>query len=266
MTNPPDRPVALVTGASSGIGKAFARRLAHDGYDLVVVARDANRLKDLAAELEAAHGSAVEVLPADLMVPEQVAVVEERLGRVDGSGTIDLLVNNAGFGTGGSFHELPIGPEVGQIELNVVALVRLTHAALAVMVPRRSGSIINVASLGGFQPSPQVATYAATKAFVLSFTEAIHEEVQPSGVMAMVLCPGFTRTEFQDRAGLQASALPNLVWQSAEQVVTTALRDLRRGRAVCIPGVINKATVSFTRVLPRIAVRKIAKVAGERLN
>ena len=266
MTTSPNRPVALITGASSGIGKAFAEHLAADGYDLVLVARDTERLKALAAELQGARGIDVEILPADLMDPVQRAAVEERLSRADGGRTINLLVNNAGFGTGGTFHELPIGPEVGQIELNVVALVRLTHAALAVMVPRRSGSIINVASLGGFQPSPQVATYSATKAFVLSFTEAIHEELRGTGVKAMVLCPGFTRTEFQERAGLHASALPNVVWQSAEQVVATALRDLRRGRAVSVPGVINKAAASFTHLLPRIAVRKMAKSAGERLS
>src|SRR5258708_23689749 len=135
----PPRPVALVTGASSGIGKAFVERLAADGYDLVIVARDADRLKVLAAELERSRGAHLEILPADLTDPTQRAAVEERLSRVDGAGAIDLLVNNAGFGTGGSFHDLPIGPEIGQIELNVVALVRLTHPALAVMVPRRSG-------------------------------------------------------------------------------------------------------------------------------
>jgi short-subunit dehydrogenase len=260
------RPRALVTGASSGIGKAFAERLAADGYDLVVVARDVERLEQLSAGLKAAHGADVEVLPADLGDAEQLATVEARVAQLDRAAAIELLVNNAGFGSGGAFHELPIGPEVAQIQLNIVALVRLTHAALSAMVPRRSGAVINVASLGGFQPSPGVATYSATKSFVLNFTEAIHEELGKSGVSAMVLCPGFTRTEFQERAGMHATGMPNMVWQSPDQVVDTALADLRRGKAVCIPGLLNKATVSFSHLLPRVAVRKMAKVAGDRLT
>jgi short-subunit dehydrogenase len=266
------RPVALVTGASSGIGNAFATELAARGYDLVVVARDGERLKQLATALSQAHGTDVEVLRADLLVADDVASVERRLSATGAPDSehdgrpVDLLVNNAGFGTGGNFHELPLDAEIDQIELNVVAVVRLTHAALGAMVARRAGSVINVASIGAFQPSPKVATYSATKAFVLSFTEAVHEELAGTGVKVMALCPGFTRTEFQDRAGLHGSAMPNFVWQSAEQVVAAALRDLEHGRALCVPGPLNKATASFTRVLPRVAVRKMAKVAGERLK
>jgi hypothetical protein len=263
---PPRR--ALVTGASSGIGKAFAERLAADGYDLVVVARDVERLELLAAGLKAGHGTDVEVLPADLGQPDQLAAVESRVARSDpaGGGAIDLLINNAGFGTGGSFHQLPLEPEIAEIQLNIVALVRLTHAALSAMVPRRRGAVVNVASVGAFQASPGVATYAATKSFVLNFTEAIHEELRGTGVTAMTLCPGFTRTEFQDRAGLHASRLPGFVWQSADEVVAAALADLRRGKAICVPGAVNKAMVPMTRLLPRGAVRKMAKRVGNVLG
>src|SRR5438046_2540429 len=228
------RPTALVTGASSGIGTAFARRLAADGNDLVLVARNEARLKTLADELHTNHGAEADVLPADLTEPESLGTVEARVA--DPGAPIELLVNNAGYGTFGRFAELPVAVEDGLVRLNILALVRLTRAALPPMIARGGGAILNVSSVAGFQPGPYEASYAASKAFVTSFTEAVHEEVRGTGVRVMVLCPGFTRTEFQDRAGLDPARVPGPLWMDADRVVDVALNDLRNRDAVCVPG------------------------------
>ncbi len=257
------RPVALVTGASAGIGETFAVALASRGYDLVAVARDANRLRALAARVEAEHGAATEVLAADLTVAADVERVEIRLGRRDHP--VDLLVNNAGFGTNGTFHELPVDREDEEVRLNVLALVRLTHAALGPMVERGSGGVINVSSLAGYQSTPRSATYGATKAFVSSFTNAVHEEVRGTGVKVMVLAPGFTHTEFQQRAGISGErGLPELFWQSAEQVVEAALGAYDKGRAVCVPGVLNTTAAAFSSALPASVTRRVAGLVTRR--
>src|SRR5262249_7574459 len=170
------RPIALVTGASAGIGEAIARELAARDHDLVIVARDSARLDTLARELSASYGGAVEVLAADLGDASQLAKVEARVA--DGERPLDVVVNNAGFGTSGEFHMLDIEREEAEIRLNVLALVRLTHAALGAMVPRGRGGVLNVASLASLQPTARMAVYGATKAFVSSFTQAVHEEVR----------------------------------------------------------------------------------------
>ena len=254
-----DRPIALVTGASSGIGAAFARRLAERGHDLVVVARDVTRLEKLAADLP---GVDVEVLAADLQQPEQLANVEERIAAVERP--VDKLVNNAGYGTAGTFHEQDVEREVGQIDLNITALVRLSHAAATAMAERRRGGILNVGSVGSFQPGPFNATYSATKAFVLSFSEALHEELKPLGVHVTCLCPGFTRTEFQERAGITDTAGPGFLWQDADTVARIGLRALDRNVAVRVAGAPNKAAVALERMLPRVAVRKTAAQVTKR--
>jgi short-subunit dehydrogenase len=254
-----DRPIALVTGASSGIGAALARRLAERGHDLVVVARDVTRLEKLAADLP---GVDVEILGADLQQPEQLANVEERLAATDRP--VDKLINNAGYGTAGKFAELDIEREVGMIDLNITALVRLTHAAAGAMVERGRGGILNVGSVGSFQPSPYNAAYSATKAFVLSFSEAIHEEVKPHGVHVTCVCPGFTITEFQERAGIDEGNVPGLLKQDAETVARTALKALDRNKAVCVTGLPNKAAVELERLLPRVMVRKMAAMVTKR--
>jgi hypothetical protein len=256
----PPRPVALVTGASSGIGESFARALAAQGYDLVVVARRGDVLADLAAQLEPS-GTAVEVLAADLATSEGAAAVAERLG--DAGRPVELLVNNAGVGTMGRFWELPLDAETAEIALNVEALVRLTHAALGPMVARRSGGVINVSSISAYQPIPLHATYGATKAFVSSFTNAVHEELRGTGVKAMVVAPGYTRTGFQSD-GFDPQHLPDLVWQQPDEVVATALRAYDRGRAVCVTGVLNVATVAATSILPAGITRKIAGAVTRR--
>jgi uncharacterized protein len=256
------RPVALVTGSSSGIGRAFALALADRGHDLVLVARDGARLEALATEITAAYGAAAEVLVADLSDATALATVEARLG--DPDRPIDLLVNNAGFGTTGRFAELPVEREAQEIELNVLAVVRLTHAALGGQIDRHRGGVINVASIAGYQPTPGNATYGATKAYVMSFSQAVHEELKGTGVRCMVLAPGFTRTEFQARAGIDSSEVPGFLWQEAERVVDHALRAYDKGRAVCVPGPLNAATAAFTTVTPQAITRRIAGVVVSR--
>jgi short-subunit dehydrogenase len=254
--------VALITGASAGIGRAFAVGLAARGHDLVLVARDAARLEDLATELKAAHGIAAEVLAADLVTDHGVTRVAERLTAVDHP--VDILVNNAGFGTYGRFVELDVAREVQEVELNVVALLRLTHAALGAMEQRRAGAILNIASLAAYQPNPISATYGATKSFVHSFTHAVHEEARGTGVTVMLVCPGYTHTEFHDRAGLGESDMPEFVWQSADTVVTAALRDLDRGRSVSIPGVLNRTAAAFSSAAPAGITRRVAGLVIKR--
>ena len=254
--------VALVTGASAGIGRAFAVQLAARGHNLVLVARAAARLEELAAELTATHGVDADVLSADLLTDEGVAAVEARLG--DADHPVDILVNNAGFGTFGRFAELDVDREVQEVELNVLALLRLTHAALGAMELRHAGAILNIASLAAYQPAPASATYGATKAFVHSFTHAVHEEARGTGVHVMLVCPGYTHTEFHDRAELGPTDLPEFVWQSADDVVAAALRDLDRGRSVSIPGVLNQTAAAFSSVAPAGITRRVAGLVVKR--
>ena len=252
---------ALVTGASSGIGEAFVRRLAAQGHDVVLVARREDRLRALATELSG-HGVDVEVLAADLTSEEGVVSVEQRL--TVPTKAVDLLVNNAGFGTSGSFTDLALERELEMIELNVVALVRLTRAALNSMRDRGTGSIVNVSSIASFQALPRNATYAATKAFVTSFTEALAEEVRGSGIRLQALCPGFTHTEFHTTAAWSSSWLPGSVWQSPEQVVEASLGALESGRVVVVPGVLNKVAARASWLLPRNLVSRLVNAGARR--
>jgi uncharacterized protein len=253
---------ALITGASAGIGRAFAAGLARRGHDLVLVARDATRLAEVATDLAREHGVRADPLAADLLAADGLAAVEARLTDVDTP--VDVLVNNAGFGTFGRFAELDVEREVHEVELNVVALVRLTHAALGAMEVRRSGAILNLASLAAYQPAPHSATYGATKAFVHSFTHAVHEEARGTGVRVLLVCPGYTHTEFHDRAGLGVTELPEFVWQEADAVVDAALRDLDRGRSVSIPGVLNQTAAAFASVSPAGITRRVAGLVVKR--
>lgn len=250
----------LVTGASTGIGAAFARRLARDGYDLIIVARSRERLEKLAAALRVEHGGEVEVLPADLTDAPELRIVEKVVADAD----LDLLVNNAGFGTAGTFAQLDVAKEDEEIRLNVIALMRLTRAALPGMIARRRGSIINVSSMAAFQPAPYNATYAATKAFVNSFTEALYEELRGTGVAVQALCPGFTRTEFQQRAGVDVSDIPSFAWMTADAVVDAALAALGAGTLICIPGRANRAVMTLTSAIPRSVTRRIVGMLVKR--
>jgi hypothetical protein len=245
------RPRALVTGASSGIGAEFGRQLAQRGYDLVVVARRRDRLEQLASEI----GGNVEVIEADLSSQAGVEAISGRLGQ----GDIAMLVNNAGFATNGEFTALPVERELEEIDLNVRALTQLCHAALGSMKEKRSGTIINVASTGAYQPVPYMATYAATKAYVLFLSEALHEEAKAYGVTVTCLCPGLTRTEFHDVANVNTNtALLRRGWSTPEKVVKAALRAAKAGSAIAVPGGMNKMTANMGRVLPRFMVRKVA--------
>ena len=252
---------AWITGASTGIGAAFARRLATDQFDLALVARSRDRLTELARELHAAHGIACDVMAADLTVAVDLQRVAEAAAADE---ALELLVNNAGFGTSGPFAELDPEREEEEIRLNVVALTRLTRAVLPGLVERARGSIINVSSLAGFQPAPLNATYGATKAFVNSFTESLHEELRGSGVRVQALCPGFTRTEFQQRAGIDTSGIPSFAWMSAEAVVDSALAGLERGEVLCVPGFGNRLLATTVSALPRGLVRRMSGIAVRR--
>lgn len=244
---------ALVTGASSGIGAEFARQLATAGVHTVVVARRADRLEELAARY-----ANVEVLAADLFTAEGIATVGERI--VDGERPIDLVINNAGFGTSGRFHELDADRLVNEIDLNCSALTRLSHAALSVMVPRRRGWLMNVSSVASFQPTPGLAVYSATKAYVTSLTEAVHEELKGTGVVVTALCPGLVRTEFQSISNTSGfeSQFPDVAWLDVESLVRDGLADLVKGRAVSVPGVLYKGLASVSNVLPRWAARRVS--------
>ncbi|HMK11950.1 MAG TPA: SDR family oxidoreductase, partial [Acidimicrobiales bacterium] len=249
---------ALVTGASSGIGEAMTRRLATSGVQVVAVARREDRLRALAEDLPR---GAVEVLTADLTKKKSLALVAERAREVD------LLVNNAGFGTSGRFAVADPKRMQREIELNVTAVSALSRAAVEGMVARGRGWICNVSSVAGFQPAPNLAVYAATKAFVTTLTEALHEELRGTGVSATVLCPGLTRTEFQSVSNTtgQTRELPDFAWMTADQVAAVGLTDTAAGVAVSVPGLANKAFVATTGVLPRFVVRRMASlVAFER--
>ncbi len=252
---------ALVTGASSGIGEAFAERLAGERYNLVLVARNRTGLEHVAQRLRRSAKIEIEVLAADLTRPAQLEAVEKRVASNE---AIELLVNNAGFGTFGRFAELDPDQEDDLIRLNIVALMRLTRAALPGMVARGHGAIINVSSLASFQPGPYSATYGATKAFVNSFTEAIYEELRGTGVRVQALCPGFTRTQFQERARIDASAVPAFAWMSSEAVVDASLAALRRGELLCVPGLANWTLATLAGMFPRGVARRVAGLLVER--
>ena len=256
------RKLALVTGASSGIGDTFARRLARSGYDLVLVARNVERLEALAGTLREA-GTRVEVLPADLGQPLGLAVVEARLAAEP---PIDLLVNNAGFGTAGPVASLDPDREEEEVRVNCIAPLRLARAVLPGMLERKRGAIINVSSIAGFQPGPFTATYSASKAFLTTWSTALHEEVRSAGIVVQALCPGFTRTEFQQRAGVNRDRIPAVAWMSADEVVSASLRALKRRRAVCIPGARNSALVALSRAMPMTIVRRTASLVGSGID
>ncbi len=248
---------ALVTGASSGIGEALARRLAAGGVGhLVLVARRADRLETLAAQLGADHGTTTEVLVADLADPGALASVEARLAEPGDEPAVDLLVNNAGLGTSGAFVTLPVDGEDHEIRVNVLALVRLCRAALAPMVERGTGAVMNISSMASYQPSPGLATYSASKAFVTMFSEALHEEVRGTGASVTAVLPGFTRTEFQAKVGdSEFNDAPAFVWMTAEAVAEAAITATAAGKALCIPGLGYKAVAAAVTPFPRSARR-----------
>lgn len=245
---------ALVTGASSGIGEQMVHLLANDGVRVVVVARREDRLRKLAEE----HDPLVEVLAADLTDADDVERVAGRIG--DEASPIDLVVNNAGFGTSGKFVQLDAGRLADEVAVNCAALTRLSHAALAAMVPRRSGYLLNVSSVASFQPAPKLAVYAASKAYVTNLCESLHEEVKGDGVHVTALCPGLTPTEFQSVSSTESyvSKYPGLVWTDAADVARQGLDDVAKNRALSVPGMVYKSIVAASSVTPRGLLRRIS--------
>jgi hypothetical protein len=243
--------VALITGASAGLGVEFARQLSKRGHRLVLAARRKDRLDELARQL--GNARAVEI---DLSKKDAAAKL---MADIEATGEeVDLLVNNAGFGLIGRFAELDASRERQMIDLNVGALTNLCRAVAPQMIARKSGAILNVASTAAFQPGPKMAVYFATKAFVLSLTEALHEELKPHGVRVTCLCPGPTRTEFGEVAGFGGSGLFDRVAMEAPQVVAAGLKGLDKNHAVVVTGLLNKVVAASTRFAPRPVVRKIA--------
>ena len=245
-TNVPRMTTALITGATAGIGAAFARRLAADGYDLVLVARDTERLREQATELHDRHGIEAEVLRADLSDDKGIRAVEERLG--DARRPVDLLVNNAGFGNKGRYLEVPMADELAMLKVHCEAVLRLTSAAAAGMKERGRGGIVNVASVAAFVPR---GTYGASKAWVVQFSQGAAKDLAGSGVRLMALCPGFVRTEFHQRAGMGTGNIPGWMWLDADKLVSAALTDLARGKSVSIPDPRYKALMGAVKLAPR---------------
>lgn len=258
------RPLALVTGASSGIGAIFVSELAARGYDLVLVARRKDRLDNLAASLAQSRGIKAEVLAADLATDAGVALVEQRVAAAE---NLELLVNNAGFGTRGAFFQADVSGEDRMHRLHVLATMHLTHAALQGMVARRTGAIINVSSVAAFWYSPGVS-YCATKCWMINFTEglALQLKIAGSPVKVQALCPGYTLSEFHDAAGMDRGAVPKGMWMSAEEVVRASLAGLDRGDLIVVPGWRYKAAVFFLKHMPRWLLNPIAASQQKRLG
>jgi short-subunit dehydrogenase len=254
---------AVITGASSGIGAAFARRLAGDQYHLLLIARRRERLEQLGAELSRQHSVRVETLPADLARDADIAGAAQRVSELD---RLALLVNNAGFGTVGAFASLSATSQTDMIRLHTEAPARLTRAALPAMLARKQGAIINVSSTAAFFALPGNATYCATKRFLVTFSQALGVELAGQGVTAQALCPGFTHTGFHATehfrsGGNRLPQTPALLWMTPEQVVTCSLRALGR-EVVCVPGVINKLIARLPALLPPDAIGRAVDAFG----
>jgi uncharacterized protein len=249
-------PTALVTGATAGLGEAFARSLAAEGHDLVLVARSRERLEEVADRLRSAHGVAVETIAADLATDEGC---DRTAARLAAAPPVDLLVNNAGIAHGKPFLETGPDAEEQLLNLNVRAVLRLTNAALAVMAPRRAGAVLNVASVAGLGPAMLSSTYPASKAWIIGFTECLagSQEIRDAGIRMTALLPGYTRTEFHERAGMATAFPPPWLWLSADRVVRDGLRDLRRGKVLSVPSLRYKSAAWFLRHLPRGLTRRI---------
>lgn len=247
---------ALITGASAGLGEGFARSLAAEGNDLILTARRADRLETLAAELRATHSVTVTVFAADLADAQAPAKL---LAEIAAAGlAIDTLINNAGYGARGGVAELDGAVQLGMVDLNCRALVALAQGVLPQMIARSSGAILNLASVASFQPGPWMAVYYASKAFVLSFSEALHEEVKDKGIRVAALCPGPTRTEFADVAGLGDTALFKRLASGPDAVVRDGLAALKANQAVKVSGVMNRMMTEGIRFTPRGIARRIA--------
>jgi short-subunit dehydrogenase len=256
---------ALVTGASSGIGLDLAKRFATQGYDVALVARSKGKLEEVAAAIEAEHKVRAHVVTADLAQPK---AAEALIAQLDERGIeVDVLVNNAGYALYGAFAETDLGDELNMIQVNIVALTHLTKLIVRKMIARKDGRILNVASTAAFQPGPLMAVYYATKSYVLSFSEALANELTGTGVTVTALCPGPTRTGFQARAQMEESKLVRgKQIMTAEEVARTGYAGLMKGKTVVIPGMSNKMLANAVRFLPRNTVTKMVRNAQERAH
>lgn len=250
---------ALITGSTAGIGAAFARRLAADGHNLVLVARDTGRLREQATELHDLHRIEAEVLTADLATDEGIEAVAARLS--DRKNPVDLLINNAGFGNKGRYLEVSMADELTMLKVHCEAVLRLTSAATEAMRERGRGGVVNVASVAAFVPR---GTYGASKAWVVQFTQGAAKDLAGSGVRLMALAPGFVRTEFHERAGMDTDNIPNWMWLDADKLVAAALADLSRGKSLSIPDPRYKALMGLVKVAPRGLLGGITSKTGRK--
>ncbi|MPZ59994.1 MAG: SDR family NAD(P)-dependent oxidoreductase [Propionibacteriales bacterium] len=246
-------PIALITGPTAGIGRSFARALAARGYDLVLVSRTATDLKRTAKEIQAEFEVNCEVMPADLADRDDLALVEARAATT--ANPVDVLVNNAGYGLRRPFSHNSVDEEQHNLDLLVTAVMRLSHAVLSQMLPRGSGSIVNVSSVAGFTPR---GTYGAHKAWVISFSEWASIHYGRKGVRVMALCPGFVRTEFHERGEMNTRDIPGWMWLDADDLVDQAFRDLKAGRAVSVPSRRYQVLAGLARHAPRRLVTRLA--------
>ena len=251
------RPVALITGPTSGIGTGFARRYAADGYDLALVARDGERLHELADGLREKHGTTCEVLVADLARADERAQVCDRLAN-----GVRVLVNNAGIGTSRDFWDSDPTLLQAQLDVNVTAVMHLTRAALPPMLDAGVGTVINVASVAGLL-SGRGSTYSASKAWVVSFSEGLANGLAGTGVGIHALCPGYVHTEFHARAGIEKPSTPSFMWLNVDDVVDDCIADVARGKVVIVPGLQYKLITSGARMVPRELVRFMTKAVGQ---
>ncbi|MFE1069790.1 SDR family NAD(P)-dependent oxidoreductase [Streptomyces sp. NPDC058783] len=250
---------ALITGSTAGLGAAFARRLAADGHDLVLVARDTERLREQATELHDRHGIEAEVLTADLSTDTGIDAVAARLS--DRRSPVDLLINNAGFGNKGRFLDVSMADELTMLKVHCEAVLRLTSAAVEAMRERGRGGVVNVASVAAFVPR---GTYGASKAWVVQFTQGVAKDLAGSGVRLMALAPGFVRTEFHERAGMGTDNIPNWMWLDADNVVAAALADLSRGKSLSIPDPRYKTLMGAAKLVPRGLLGGITSRTGRK--
>ncbi len=243
---------ALITGATAGIGAAYAKLLAKEGFDLVLVARDLPRLKGVAKELSKLYKIKAETIKVDLTKPAQLAKVEKRLA--NNSKPIEVLINNAGFGLKDSFLVSNLAKEQELLDVLVTAPMRLSHAVLPGMIKRNSGSIVNVSSVASFIAG---GTYSAAKSYLTVFSEYLHTELRDTNIKVSALCPGFTRTEFHARGKMKMSGLPDYMWTAVDQVVAKSWRYVKAGKVICIPGWQYMLLSSIARIAPRPLVRKL---------
>jgi short-subunit dehydrogenase len=258
---------AVITGASAGIGESFARRLAREGYNLVLVARRREKLDALAEDLKKRHAINAQSVLADLSKSEDIDRVADLLADLGEAGKLDLLINNAGFGTTGNFANQPIKDNADMLNVHVTATMRLTRAALPGMLKQRRGGIINVASIAGWFPLPGNVNYSATKRYIITFSEALQTELMDSGVFVQALCPGFTYSEFHDTTpfrttGFRRDSFPPFMWQTADQVVMASLNSLAGGDATVVPGIHNRLLVGLEGMIPRSALRQAKRQLG----